>query len=76
MKFTHTLDRKTFIEYYTPIVYSAIKLEIVKENIILGAEFILTAEDILQQVGYISGHFWDQEKSVHFSDIKLTYKQS
>lgn len=72
----HKLNRKALINYYTLDIYGMLDLRQVSEDLIKGSEFILTAEDVLQKVGYIEGMLCTPpiEGKVHFSDIKLIYR--
>jgi hypothetical protein len=69
------LDRKKFIEYYPIELAKLIERDIVTDDIIKGNEFVVTAEDLLQAVGYIEGRLMGHTAPVHFSDIELFYTQ-
>jgi len=70
---TYTLDRKRFIEYYATTIFKLIQASIITEDLIKGSEYILTAEDVLEKVGMISGHFWGLTTDIHHSKITLIY---
>lgn len=67
------LDRAKFLNYYPTVVYEMSRQPKVLDAMVKGNEFILTAEDVLQTVGYVSGKLLGVNAPVHFSNIILTY---
>ena len=71
----YKLDRKKFIEYYPLQVLAKIDYDQVRNDLIKGSEFILTAQDILDDMVYVEGSLVGQENPVFACDCELTYNQ-
>lgn len=50
MSIKYQIDRKKFVSYYPVIISKLADPKIIMYDLIAGGEFILTAEDILNQV--------------------------
>ena len=71
----YQLDRKRFILYYqdTHKITAKINKKTIIRNLILGSEFVITAEDILNSMETIPGCLVGVIGSVSARDCELIY---
>lgn len=70
----YLVNREELLKYYLPVLYSMITVEKVSKDILLGGEFIITDEDLLKEIGWISGHFWGLSTTVHYKKVTTINK--
>ena len=71
MKISYNLKREDLINYYFEIVINKLALDQVRDDLIKGGEFILTAQDILDELEEIPGPLVGQIKPVDSIDCRL-----
>lgn len=71
----YKLDRKKFIEYYPIGIHGMIDYDQVKNDLIKGSEFILSAQDILDSMDFIAGKLVGEPLNVKASDCELIYTE-
>jgi len=73
----YKLDRKVFLLYYqdTPFFLLMIKKKIIVNDMILGGEFVITAQDVLDSMETIPGALVGVQGKVLSSDCELIYTQ-
>jgi len=70
----YQLDRKKFIEYYPLQVHALMDYNQVRNDLVKGGEFILTAQDVLDNMVYVEGKLVGQDKPIFACDCELTYE--
>jgi hypothetical protein len=73
-----TVDRQKLVIYSTDVITTLIACNAIKD-IVLGGEFIITAEDILEKRKHIPASLLNEElpegyTSAHHSIINIVYK--
>lgn len=60
----YKLDRRKFVEHYTKFLFQLTTVDKIKEDLILGGEFIVTAEDMLSNLSKVDGTLVGLSKGV------------
>lgn len=50
------IERADLVNNYSTELFRMINFDVVRRDIIKGSEFIVTAQDILDKLEYVSGH--------------------
>jgi hypothetical protein len=78
----YTMERATLVNHYSVEMFRMTNLDVIRTDIIKGNEFILTAQDVLENVGHVDGRLVRDEEGkvgvgqIHHSHIKLVYNQN
>jgi hypothetical protein len=78
----YLMERATLVNHYSVEVFRMTNLDVIRTDIIKGSEFILTAQDVLENVGHIDGRLVRDEQGktgvdkIHHSQIELVYNKN
>lgn len=72
---TYQLDRKKFIEYYPLQIHAMMDYDQVRSDLVKNSEFILTAQDVLDNMLFIEGKLVGVQEEVLASDCELIYNK-
>jgi len=71
----YQLDRKQFIEWYPAEVWKMLDPMGVRQDLIKGGEFILSAQDVLDSMQFVSGKLVGAPGDVLAKNCELVYNQ-
>ena len=68
----YQLDREKFIRFYEQKIITRARRQVITD-LILGSEYVLTAEDILNSMSYVDGCLVGTIGQIKASDCTLIY---
>lgn len=68
----YQLDREKFIRFYEQKIITRARRQVITD-LILGSEYVLTAEDVLNSMSYVDGCLVNELGLIKASDCKLVY---